>query len=93
MNNTALIAGAQSASNTHMVLTDEEREKFFANGKVPFTAKNLFPFAVVNTLFFGDWGTGRDKYKKLQQAEISRMMTYEEYFQSFESGTDRCYWQ
>lgn len=45
----------------------------FANGKVPFTIKNLFPFVVVNTLFFGDWGTGRDKYRKLQQAEISRM--------------------
>ena len=36
----------------------------FASGKIPFTTKNLFPFVVVNTLFFGDWGTGRDKYKK-----------------------------
>ena len=25
------------------------------------------------TVFFGDWGTGRDKYKKLQQAEINKM--------------------
>ena len=45
----------------------------FASGKIPFTTKNLFPFIVVNTLFFGDWGTGRDKYKKLQQAEINKM--------------------
>ena len=45
----------------------------FASGKIPFTTKNLFPFVVVNTLFFGDWGTGRDKYKKLQQAEINKM--------------------
>lgn len=45
----------------------------FASGKIPLTTKNLFPFVVVNTLFFGDWGTGRDKYKKLQQAEMDRM--------------------
>lgn len=45
----------------------------FTSGKVPFTTKNLFPFVVVNTLFFGDWGTGRDQYKKLQQAEMRKM--------------------
>lgn len=45
----------------------------FTSGKVPFTTKNLFPFIVVNTLFFGDWGTGRDQYKKLQQAEMKKM--------------------
>ena len=45
----------------------------FVSGKIPFTTKNMFPFVVVNTLFFGDWGTGRDKYKKLQQAEINKM--------------------
>ena len=28
----------------------------FASGKIPFTAKNLFPFVVVNTLFF--WRLG-----------------------------------
>ncbi|MEY8424566.1 hypothetical protein AALB52_17865 [Lachnospiraceae bacterium 38-14] len=45
----------------------------FVSEKIPFTTKNMFPFVVVNTLFFGDWGTGRDKYKKLQQAEINKM--------------------
>lgn len=45
----------------------------FTSGKFPFTAKNLFPFVVVNTLFFGDWGTGREQYKKLRQAEMSKM--------------------
>ena len=45
----------------------------FASGKIPFTTKNLFPFVILNTLFLGDWGTGRDKYKKLQQAEINKM--------------------
>lgn len=45
----------------------------FASSKIPFTTKNLFPFVILNTLFFGDWGTGRDKYKKLQQAEINKM--------------------
>lgn len=24
-------------------------------------------------IFWGDWGTGREKYKKLQQAEMNRM--------------------
>lgn len=45
----------------------------FASGKIPFTTKNLFAFVVVNILIFGEWETGRDKYKKLQQAEIDRM--------------------
>lgn len=45
----------------------------FTSGKVPLTTKYLFPFVVVNTLFFGDWGTGRDKYNKLQQAEMNKM--------------------
>lgn len=45
----------------------------FVSGKIPFTTKNLFPFVVLNTMFFGDWGTGRDKYKKLQQAEMNKM--------------------
>ena len=45
----------------------------FTSGKFPFTTKNLFPFVVVNTLFFGDWGTGRDQHKKLQQAEMKKM--------------------
>ncbi|MDE7001030.1 MAG: hypothetical protein K2P73_12200, partial [Lachnospiraceae bacterium] len=33
----------------------------------------LFPFVVVNTLFWGDWATGRDQYKKLKKAEMDRM--------------------
>ncbi|MDO4173762.1 MAG: hypothetical protein Q4D42_03260 [Eubacteriales bacterium] len=45
----------------------------FASGKVPFTLQNVFPFVIVNTLFFGDWGTGRDKYKKLKQLEMDKM--------------------
>ena len=42
----------------------------FASGKVPLTIRNVFPFVIANTIFFGDWGTGREKYKKLQQAEM-----------------------
>ena len=34
----------------------------FASGKIPFTTKNLFPFVVANTLFFGDWGTSRELF-------------------------------
>ncbi|HIS27019.1 MAG TPA: hypothetical protein IAA57_09025 [Candidatus Pullilachnospira intestinigallinarum] len=45
----------------------------FASGRIPLETRYLFPFVVLNTLFFGDWGTGRDKYKKIKQAEMERM--------------------
>lgn len=45
----------------------------FASGTVPLEMQYVFPFIILNTLFFGDWGTGRDKYKKLQQKEMERM--------------------
>ena len=45
----------------------------FASGKLPLETKNIFPFVVINTLFLGDWGTGRDKYKIMQQKEINKM--------------------
>lgn len=45
----------------------------FASGKIPFTRNNLFPFVIVNTIFLLDWGTGRDKYKKIQQSEMDKM--------------------
>lgn len=45
----------------------------FASGKVPMETRYLFPFVVVNTLFLGNWGTGRDKYKKLQQTELEKI--------------------
>lgn len=45
----------------------------FASGKIPLEVKNVFPFVIVNTLFLGDWVTGRDKYKKLQQMEMDKM--------------------
>ncbi len=45
----------------------------FASGRIPSETKYLFPFVILNTLFFGDWGTGRDKYKKIRQAELERM--------------------
>lgn len=45
----------------------------FASGRVPLTIRNVFPFVIVNTTFLGDWGTGREKHKKLQQAEMNRM--------------------
>ena len=32
-----------------------------------------FPFVILNTVFFGDWGTGRDTYQKMQQKEIEYM--------------------
>ena len=45
----------------------------FASGQVPLDSSNLFPFVILNTLFFGDWATGREKRKALQQAELDKM--------------------
>ncbi|WP_191404823.1 hypothetical protein [Lachnoclostridium sp. An169] len=45
----------------------------FASGRIPLETRYLFPFVILNTLFFGDWGTGRDKYRKIKQAEMERM--------------------
>lgn len=45
----------------------------FTSGRIPLTTRNLFPFVILNTVLWGDWGTGRDKYKKLQQAEMAKM--------------------
>lgn len=45
----------------------------FASGRIPLTRNNLFPFVIVNTIFLLDWGTGRDKYKKIQQSEMDKM--------------------
>lgn len=45
----------------------------FVSGRIPLETRYLFPFVILNTLFFGDWGTGRDKYQKIKQAEMERM--------------------
>lgn len=45
----------------------------FACGKIPLEKTYIFPFVVLNTLFFGNWGTGRDKYKKIKQHEMEKM--------------------
>lgn len=45
----------------------------FASSRIPLTTQNIFPFVVINTIFLLDWGTGRDKYKKIQQSEINKM--------------------
>lgn len=45
----------------------------FTSGRVPLETKYLFPFVILNTVFWGDWGTGRDKYKKIKQAELEKM--------------------
>ena len=45
----------------------------FASGRIPLETRYLFPFVILNTLFFGDWGTGRDKYCKIRKAEIEHM--------------------
>ena len=45
----------------------------FASGRIPLETRYLFPFVILNTLFFGDWGTGRDKYRKIKQAEMEHM--------------------
>ena len=45
----------------------------FASGAVPLELQYVFSFVILNTVFFGDWGTGRDKYQKMQQKEIEYM--------------------
>lgn len=45
----------------------------FASGRIPLETRYVFPFVVLNTLLFGNWGTGRDKYKKMKQEEMERM--------------------
>ena len=45
----------------------------FSSGIIPLETKYLFPFIILNTLFFGDWGSGWDKYKKIKEAELERM--------------------
>ena len=47
----------------------------FASGRIPLETRYLFPFVILNTLFFGDWGTGRDKYKKIKQADVIQFNT------------------
>lgn len=46
---------------------------FFASGRIPLTAKTIFPFVVVNTIYWLDWAGGREKRKKLQQIEMDKM--------------------
>lgn len=45
----------------------------FACGTIPLDIKYIFLFVVLNTLYLGDWATGREKYKKMQQEEMNRM--------------------
>lgn len=45
----------------------------FASGKFPLEKNYIFPFIVLNTLFFGEWDTGRKKRMKIQQLEIEKM--------------------
>lgn len=40
---------------------------------VPFELNYVFPFIILNTIFFGDWSTGREKYDKIRQAEFEKM--------------------
>ena len=36
----------------------------FASGAVPLELRYVCPCVILNTVFFGDWGTGRDKIRK-----------------------------
>lgn len=44
-----------------------------ASGRIPLEVSKVFPFVVINILFFGDWATGRETYKKMQQEELDKM--------------------
>jgi hypothetical protein len=45
----------------------------FAIKEMPLNTKYLYPFVLINTLFLGNWISGRDKYKKIQQEEMNKM--------------------
>lgn len=45
----------------------------FACGRIPLTTRTIFPFIVVNSIYWLDWAGGREKRRKLQQAEIDKM--------------------
>ncbi len=38
---------------------------------------NISPFIVLTALFFGNWITGRDKFKKKQQAELNKIKAHD----------------
>ena len=44
-----------------------------ASGRIPLEVRKVFPFVVMNILFFGDWATGRETYKKMQLEELDKM--------------------
>ena len=45
----------------------------FTLGGLPLERRYLFPFVVVNVLFWGSWASGREAYRKRRQAELERM--------------------
>lgn len=45
----------------------------FTMNIIPLKTDSVFPYVIINILFFGDWATGRDKYKKIQQTELEKM--------------------
>lgn len=49
----------------------------FTSDIVAFNHTNIFPFIILNTLFLGDWITGRDTFKKKQQAELNKMKAHD----------------
>ncbi len=45
----------------------------FASGRIPLTTRIVFPFVVLNTIYWLYWAEGREKRKKLQQVEMEKM--------------------
>ena len=45
----------------------------FASGTIPLERRFVFPFVLLNIIYFGDWISGRESYKKKQQLEINKM--------------------
>lgn len=49
----------------------------FATGKVPLKGRYIFPFVVLNTIFFFYWEDCRRKRQKRQQEEIDKMKAHD----------------
>ena len=45
----------------------------FAGGILPLEQRYLFPFFILNSIFLGEWSTGRAKYQNQQQKEMQHM--------------------
>lgn len=50
---------------------------FFIIATIQLSVKSLFPFILLNSFMFGDWATGREKYRQKQKLELDKMRAHD----------------